>query len=229
MPQPSLPSAPAQEPSLLSQAASQPPQPSQTAPQRVDAAGLPEGFVLYDGMKEQFTIALPQGWMAYDQSQALKGAPGRFGMVFFLASKDFTSETSTGPYMPVGVMRKVDSGEFSSFFLQRQAADKGMSCTGFSEKAEKKLVDLIGKDPDFKKNAVEPAHAEPATVGGCKGVKVHAKGQPQGGSSWVTDAYMASDGETLYVFSLRNRAEFYEKNLEVFQKAISTARLSAVQ
>ncbi len=131
--------------------------------------------------------------------------------------------------MPVGVMRKVDSGEFSSFFLQRQAADKGMSCTGFSEKAEKKLVDLIGKDPEFKKGALEPAHAEPATVCGCKGVRVHAKGQPQGGSSWVADAYMASDGEMLYIFSLRNRAENYDKNVDVFQKAVSTLKLSAAK
>lgn len=229
MPRPSLPSAPAQESSPPSPAASEPPQPSPVAPQPVHAAGLPEGFVLYEGMKEQFTIALPQGWMAYDQSQALKEAPGRFGMVFFLASKDFTSETGVGPFISVGVMRKVDSGEFSSFFLQRQAADKGMSCTGFSEKAEKKLVDLIGKDPDFKKNALEPAHAEPATVGGCKGVRVHAKGQPQGGSSWVADAYMASDGETLYIFSLRNRAENYDKNVDVFQKAVSTAKFFAVE
>jgi hypothetical protein len=150
-------------------------------------------------------------------------------MVFFLASKDFTSETGAGPFMPVGVMRKVDSGEFSSFFLQRQAAAKGMSCTGFSEKAEKKLVDLIGKDQDFKKNALEPAHAEPAAVGGCKGVRVRAKSQPQGGSSWVADAYMASDGETLYIFSLRNQADYYDKNAEVFQKAVSTAKLSAAK
>jgi hypothetical protein len=193
------------------------------------AENSPEGFVPYEGLKEQFTIALPQGWTAYDQSRALKGAPGRYGMVFFLASKDLTSDTAAGPSMPVEVMVKVDTGEVPSFFVQREAAGKGMSCTGFSEKAEKTVVDLIGKDAAFKKNALEPAHAEPASVGGCKGVRVRAKSQPQNGSSWVADAYMASDGETLYIFSLRNRGENFDKNAEVFHKAVSTIRLSAVK
>ncbi len=208
-----------------------PPQsvPSPSSAQPKTANILPEGFVLYEGLKGQFTIRIPEGWMAYDQSQALKGVPGRFGMVFFLPSKDFASQFAGGrAFMSPEVMHKVDSGEIASFFVEREAADKGMSCTGFSEKAEKKLVDLIGKDPVIRgKNALEPAHAEPAVVGGCKGLRIRAKGQPSPGTPWVADAYMASDGETLYIFSLRNLAENYEKNADIFQKAVSTAKLSA--
>ena len=127
-------------------------------------------------------------------------------------------------------MDKVDTGMLPSFFLQRQRADKGMSCSGFSDKAEKRAVDLIGKDPEFKgKNAVEAAHAESVAVGGCKGLRISAKGQRAQGFPLVAEAYVASDGETMYVFSLRNPAENFDKNVDVFHKAISTLRLAAAK
>ena len=203
--------------------------PATSAPSPSEA--LPESFVPYLGLKDQFTIAIPADWMAYDQSQVLKGAPGRFGMVFFLPSKQFSSEAGgEQALMSAEVLLKVDKGDIPSFFVERQPADKGMTCAGFSPKAEKKLVDLIAKDPMFKgKNALEPARVEPAGVAGCKGIRIRAKGQPSPGDPWVADAYMASDGQTLYIFSLRNKAENYEKNAAVFQKAISTAKLSASQ
>lgn len=206
--------------------AASPPASSQVA----TAEGLPEGFVLYEGSKEQFIIGLPKDWTAYDQGQMMKAAgidrsTGRFGdMIIFYQSKDSTHGLLESPEL----MGKVDTGELPSFFLQKQPADKGMACTGFSEKAEKKAIDAIGKDPNFKgKNAVEPAHAEPANVGGCKGLRIRAKGQRSPGAPLVADAYAASDGVTLYMFSLRNPADNYEKNVDVFQKAISTLKLSA--
>jgi hypothetical protein len=105
-----------------------------------------------------------------------------------------------------------------------------MSCSGFSDKAEKRAVDLIGKDPEFKgKNAVEAAHAESVAVGGCKGLRISAKGQRAQGFPLVAEAYVASDGETMYVFSLRNPAENFDKNVDVFHKAISTLRLAAAK
>ncbi len=185
--------------------------------------------MLYEGMKDQFTIALPEGWMAYDQDRLLKGAPGRFGLVFFLPSKVFTAETGT--FASAEVMRTMDTGETESFFLQRQPADKGMSCSGFSEKAEKKLVKLISDDSVFRKAATitEAPHAAPAPVAGCRGLRIRGSSQLSGGPSWVTDAHIASDGETLYIFSLRNHTENYNKNVEVFQKAIATAKLSATK
>ena len=41
------------------------------------AGNLPEGFVLYEGQKGQYTIAIPREWTAYDQSQMLKEKGGR--------------------------------------------------------------------------------------------------------------------------------------------------------
>jgi len=198
---------------------------SQPAP----AVTVPEGFALYEGSKEQFTIALPKDWTAYDQGQMLKaaGIPGQGGdMIIFYQSKDSTAGSMLSPEL----MGKVDTGELPSFFLQKQRADKGMSCAELPEKAEKKLVDLIAKDPQFKgKNALEPTNSEPASVGGCKGVRVRAKGKSESGSATVVDAYIAADGQTIYVFSLRNRAENFDRNGPVFQQAISTLKLAAAK
>jgi len=206
-----------------------PPEPgTSTAPPA--GQGLPEGFVLYEGSKEEFTIAIPKDWTGYDQGQMLKATGmgdkmgGGFNMIYFLPAKDLESTVSG-----VGLL-KVDTGEIPSFFVQKLPADKGMSCAGFSDKAEKKLVDLIAKDPPFKgKNALEPAHAEPAGVGGCKGVRVQAKGKSKSGSPLVVDTYMASDGQTVYIFSLRNLADNFEKNKDVFHQAVSTLKLSAAK
>jgi len=147
-------------------------------------------------------------------------------MVFFYESIDPAPQAM----LSVELMGKIDTGSLPSFFLQRLRADKGMSCSGFSDKAEKKALDLIGKDPEFKgKNAVEAAHAEPADVGGCKGLKIRAKGQRPQGPPLVAEAYVASDGETMYVFSLRNPADTFDKNVDVYHKAISTLRLAAAK
>ena len=203
--------------------------PSQPAP---NTPGQPDEFVPYEGSKEQFTIALPKDWAVYDQGQMMKASgmgrmPARAAdIVIFYQSSDPTPQVMLSPEL----MDKVDTGVLPSFFLQRQRADNGMSCSGFSEKAEKRAVDLIGKDPEFKgKNAVEAAHAESVAVGGCKGLRISAKGQRAQGHPLVAEAYVASDGETMYVFSLRNPAENFAKNADVFRKAISTLRLVAAK
>ena len=206
-----------------------PPPSSPAEPLPETAAGLPEGFVLFEGMKDQFTIALPEGWMAYDQDRLVKGAPGRFGLVYFLPSEVLGAET--GKLASAEVIRGMDTGETASFFLQRQPADEGMSCSGFSPKAEAKLVKLISGDSVFRKTATvtEPPHAAPAPVAGCRGLRIRGSSQLPGGPSWVTDVHMASDGQTLYILSLRNHTGNYNKNVEVFQKAIATAKLTATK
>jgi len=203
--------------------------PSQPTP---NTQGQPDGFFSYEGSKEQFTIAIPKNWTVYDQGQMMKASgvdrmPMRAAdMVIFYQSSDPTPQVMLSPEL----LDKVDTGVLPSFFLQRQRADKGMSCSGFSDKAEKRAVDLIGKDPEFKgKNAVEAAHAESVAVGGCKGLRISAKGQRAQGFPLVAEAYVASDGETMYVFSLRNPAENFDKNVDVFHKAISTLRLAAAK
>src|SRR6185295_13929636 len=87
-------------------------------PSADDAVSAPEGFVRYEGLKDQFTIALPEGWTAYDQERLLKGTSGRFGLVSFLESRD--SKIDTGTLLPAEIARSLDTGATASFFVQRQ-------------------------------------------------------------------------------------------------------------
>jgi len=50
-------------------------------------ADAAEDLVPFEGLKEQFTIALPGGWNVYNQSEALSGERGPFGVVFFSAGR----------------------------------------------------------------------------------------------------------------------------------------------
>jgi len=218
-----------------------------TPQQPEKATAVPEEFVVYEGLKDQFTIAIPSGWAAYNQTQVLQGAPGPFGIVIFLPataaqvlkesqSQRFKpgsseSELKEGLRKVLEVMQKFDSGEIPSFLVERVRADSGMSCSGFSEKAEKKLLKGIGRDPIFGKGrkVLEPPHAEPTSVAGCRGLRIRGRGQSSAGVESVVDIYAASDGETFYLFTVRPLAEYYDKNAEVFQKAVSTAKLAAVK
>jgi hypothetical protein len=108
--EPSQPSPPSQE--RKTETAAQPPVSSQAG----TADALPEGFVVYEGQKGQFTIGIPKDWMGYDQGQMLKTAgsermASRFGIIFFLPSKDFTSETGGSGMASPQLMRKIDTGE----------------------------------------------------------------------------------------------------------------------
>ena len=147
-----------------------------------------------------------------------------FNLVFFYLPPSPVPQDS----MTAEVIKKIDTGEIPSFFVQQMPAEKGMSCTGFTDKAEKWVREMVS----FGRGAtiLEAPHSEPSPVAGCKGVRVRGSGQAPGGNApWVVDMYAASDGKTLYIFSLRNHADNFKKNAEVFQKAVSTARLAAAK
>jgi len=199
----------------------------QPAPAPPDA--LPEGFVLHEEQKSQFTIALPKGWVAYDQSKMFGGkGNSQFNLIFFYLSPNPAPQEE----MSVELIRKIDSGEISSFFVQKLPAKNGMSCAGFPEKAEKNVFKLVTDDPMFGKGAtiVEAPRSEPISVAGCKGIRILGTGKPaKGDTPQTTDVHAASDGQILYLFTLRGTADNYKKNTEVFQKAIATARLTAAK
>jgi hypothetical protein len=48
-------------------------------------------------------------------------------------------------------------------------------------------------------------------------------------SQRLLPAYAVSHGTVLYLFTLRNQVDYYEKNVAVFQKAMATAKITAAQ
>jgi hypothetical protein len=204
--------------------------PLRSLPATADAS--PEQWVPYDGQKNEFTIALPKGWVAQDQSQTLGKGNSQFNLILFHPSyPNLTGQDAKSlEMMAMKQLTGIDSGEIPSFFVQRVPAKNGMSCTGFSEKAEKDVFKMITGDPILDKKAaiLEAPRSEPVSVAGCKGIRVYGTGQPARENAPQTlDVYAASDGKVLYLFTLRNQADYYKKNAEVFQKSMATAKLAA--
>ncbi len=194
-----------------------------------------EELVPYEGQKSEFTISLPKGWVAQDQSQTA-GVNGnsQFNLVLFhppypdLTGQDLKSVQQTAMKLLTGI----DSGEIPSFFVQRLSAKNGMSCAGFSDKAEKDVFKMLIHDPILSKGAaiLEAPRSEPASVAGCKGIRIHGTGQPARENTPQTlDVYAVSDGKVLYLFTLRNHVDTYKKNAEVFQRSLATARLTGAK
>lgn len=200
-------------------------------------AQLPEGYVLNDALKTQFTLALPAGWMSSDQGQRMRQLGGRipegFGLVYF---SSVNVAEAFGPFekgqeeqgqKSLDVLRQIDTGALPAFFVDRRRAEKGMSCRSLTAKASQKVYDMI-KDSDFGKGTktVEPLRVDSVAIGGCQGASFRGRVQNRNGAEWVIDVQAVSDGTVLYLFSLRNRTEHFDKNFPVYQTAMSTLRLT---
>jgi hypothetical protein len=185
------------------------------------------GFVLYEGLNEQFTLELPQGWHVHEQ-----GGSGSHGVVVF-SSVSMTWEVEDMDEEEIfAEMRKrmaqMDSGELASFFVDRYPAKSGMSCDGFSKRAKKKKLRVLSSTTALGQDStlLEPAQAEPISLGGCQGLKVLVRAQTAVGWELVMLTYTVSHGQTTYDFALRNREEYFEKNRPVFEKVLSTLRIT---
>jgi hypothetical protein len=218
----------AAQPPVISQvgAAGALPEASGTLPE--SAGAVPEGFVVYEGQKSQFTIALPQGWVAYGQSNPL-AAHLQLSLIVFYFHPNTTSQDT----MFLGeLLGKIDTGEVPAFFVQRFLAEKGMSCGGFSDTAEKHVFKWVTSDSAFGMGVTMQGayHSERTPVAGCQGIRIHGTGQPPKKSTpWANDVYAVSDGTILYFFTLRGHADYYKKNADIFQKSVATARLTAAK
>jgi len=183
-------------------------------------------FKTYEGHKQQFLIDIPEGWSANEQMAAITG-PSPTGVVIF--SEDNIANMGIGQQL--GAMARMDTGEMPSFFVDRHPKNKKMSCDHFEKGEIKSVTKMIKRDSMFDRDrkVISPLTATPISFGGCKGIRLKGETEKQDGTRWVVDAYAASDGEFLYLFSLRNIERFYEKNLSVYEKAMSTVKLTLAE
>ncbi len=184
----------------------------------------PDGYEAYDGLKDQFTIALPAGWSVYDQTQALSGKASPHGVIFFSAEL----LTKAGETLAdLGAMSRADTGDLPSFFVDRKPAARGMSCAKFTKPAAYDIGVMLTEDPIFgavrRRFSSTPIHHDPIPIGGCQGYRYKGEGKK---GQWILDVRAVSDGKVLYLFSLRSTAENYDKNIDTFEKAIGALRLA---
>jgi hypothetical protein len=203
----------------------------------------PEGFEPYLGLKFHFEIALPKGWSVLDpklqRSDAERAVPDpatvvafgalRFTPEYFLSKGDDPVAAKQASLKMDEQMKWVDRGVLPGFLLQRAPAEKGMSCEGFDPSATKSLLEHLGDHSMFHSKAAirEKLHAEPITIGGCRGLRVRGKGTSPDGEAQSMDVFTFSNDKVLFMFLMDNLDEYYAKNVGNFEKAMSTLKLAA--
>jgi len=191
-------------------------------------ADAAEDLVPFEGLKEQFSIALPGGWTVYNQSEAISGEQGPFGVVFFSAQPLTKPGEKTAD---IELLAKADLGEIPSFFVDRQPAGKGMACSEFSRLAAGRIAGMARNDPSIANGQELPSQFLPKRIelGGCQGfkVEVHALQRKPEKAKWIVDVRAVSDGRVLYLFSVRARAEHYQQVLGTFESVLATLKLSS--
>jgi len=181
----------------------------------------------YSDFTDQITIDLPREWIAYDQREANRvrlgseGKPSRFGMVYFSKTKNIAELHWVGK-----TKAQMDSSKLPSFFVERVPAIWNTACKRFPEKALQQVMKVIRKSFG-KSRIVKELQARAISIGGCKGFRIRGEVQTPRGDNWVHDVHVVSDGTVMYLFTLRNIKENYEKKLEVYENAIATVRLTA--
>ena len=206
---------------------------------QVALAQVPEGFVIYEGHKDQFTIALPPGWSVYDQSRQPGASRGFFDVVIFSPvdlspmSGRFGPGDETKAREFGAALGRIATGETPSISVNRHPAEKGMSCDSFQKKAQERVLSMVKenetKDRNKDRKLIEPFRAEPISLGGCQGVWVRGRTEAPDGKQWAVDVRAASDGTLLYLFLLRNAAQYFESNFVVYQAAMSSLKFAAAK
>ncbi len=181
----------------------------------------------YNDFMDQITIDLPRGWIAYDQREANRvrlgkeGKPSRFGKVYFSETKKIAELHSLGK-----ARAQMDTGKLPSFFVERVPAMRNTACKRFPEKAIQQVMKVIRRSFGNGR-IVKELQARAISIGGCKGFRIRGEVQTPRRDNWVHDVHVVSDGTVMYLFTLRNIKENYEKKLEVYENAIATVRLTA--
>jgi hypothetical protein len=191
----------------------------------ISVGAEPEGFYRYEDLKTQFTISLPVGWSVYKQTEAITGRPSSMGLVVF--SKEPVTKPNEAMADP-GLLARVDTGEVPSFFVDRISPTvSGMSCDNFSTTAAYRVGIGLIKDPMFSAARqllfATPLEHKRIQLGGCQGFRYEGRGK---NNEWMLDVRAVSDGKVIYLFTLRNRAEYFSKNVATFDQALGTLRLS---
>ncbi len=197
-------------------------------------AQVPAGYQQYDSLGRQFTIALPNGWLVFDQTEhfrrlgATLQAEG-FGLIYFspVDIAALTAITPTGPTdSAMAIRRRVDTGEVPAFFVDRQPTERSMSCASLTRRGYSRVQDLLRRDGNSGGSHILELVGDSAAVGGCQGARFRQRVRTRNGTEWIADVRVAADGSTLYLFSLRNVAAYFDRNLPTFETAMSTLHLA---
>lgn len=181
----------------------------------------PARFDLYEVYHKQFIIWLPEGWIAAsDDSKFESDLRTSIGRIVFGPERIEVENAKEKEE----IMKKYTTGELPSFSVQRFPLKFDIYCDSFPKETQRKVVKMVYKDPMFdrKNKHLERFRADTVFTGECVGIRIRGRTQQPDGIVWVMDAYAFADDEILYLFTLKNVAEYYEINSSLFEQFIST-------
>lgn len=183
----------------------------------------------YHGNRDQFTLEIPDGWHVVDQS------PYSDKGVIAFYSQPMQMKIDKDPVLArqqeqafQKLLEGMESGEIPSFFIDRYKADKGMTCTGFDARAQKKKVKIFVKaDALGSKSKIigEPEVAN-APVGGCQGLRVMVRANTAAGATVQMLVYSAAVDGITYDLALIAEPRYFDQNLPWFERVVSSMRLA---
>ncbi len=191
-----------------------------------------EPLKAYDGNRDQFTLHIPDGWFVVDQT------PYRETGVVAFYSQALTMRLDEDPAVREEQTRQMMaladdlmSGAAPAFFIDRYKAGSGMVCSGFSDKAQKTKLKIIGNSRALGKGAKVVGQAEVAKVdfAGCKGLRVSMRVRVPADEDKQILVYTAASDDITYDFVLLTNAKYFEQNLPWFERVITTAKLTTTQ
>jgi hypothetical protein len=190
------------------------------------------GFQAYEDPDHGCSLSIPESWSTYVESLVVAGGGYPRGTTIFSERPIRAVESGAG-----GRARAVDdlelldailAGESPGFFLERAAAQRGMTCGGFSSGSRRRVLAYARRDLIFGEDdeLIETPTLSEATVAGCAALFVTGRSRRPDGAEVVLEIYAAANGDTLYYFGLRTLADRHAAHREPFAAALETVKFS---
>ena len=129
------------------------------------------------------------------------------------------------------VLKQIREGEVAAFFVERSEAPTGMECEGLSGSERKRIQRRVSSHPILERGYELQGEVmtEPATVGGCEGFRMVARGKKPDGRQIVVEVVVVAHGDTLFMFGLKARPENHAAYRESLEVTLETVQFSVAR
>jgi hypothetical protein len=182
---------------------------------------VPPGYRLFDDFRQQFTLAIPEGYATHLGSVVYVDGQARWGTSAFSA-RPIRRRGPGAPEIDEELLAELRAGRASGFTLERREVSGGMRCDGITDKARAAILARAGIDPLLGTIVLGVPEATPARIGGCEALRLSARGVVSPGEETIVDVYAVARGETLFLFRQRAVAARLDEERKVFETALST-------
>jgi hypothetical protein len=198
---------------------------------RVAQWDVPQGYVTYEALAKQFTLAVPGDWHTHLGSLVVDGEGRSWGVATFSAERIDYAHRTPGEIEHLDAdpdLRRVRSGEIPAFFVSSRRIESGMDCDGFSKKARERLIQRERERTTdaFGFPLIEPFRLSEQTVGFCAGFRLDGRVRRPDGQELRVELYLVAHHRSQFVLGLRALEEIYPAARERLDVALATLRFS---